>query len=195
MNIQYTFDKKQTDSQNYYFFNNGFSKEELSKIYKDVGTIPFVDATTAGSDSKEIRSSRIKWIPQSTEWWWLYDKLSKMAVEANDVLWNFDLFSLPECIQYTEYLDVEGGHYGWHQDIGPGILSLRKISITVQLSDDSDYEGGELELSQGGEGGIMAPRGAGTVVIFPSYLMHRVNKVTRGTRKSFVLWVGGEHYR
>lgn len=195
MELQYTFNKKYTDSQNYYFFNGGFNKEELNKIYTDVLAIPFNDATTFGSDSKEIRSSRIKWIPQTTSWWWLYEKLSKMAIEANDALWNFDLVSLPECIQYTEYLATEGGHYGWHQDIGPGIASLRKISMTVQLSDDSEYEGGELEFNQGGNGGVMAPKGAGTVVVFPSYLMHRVNKITKGTRKSFVLWVGGEHYR
>lgn len=195
MNLNYTFNQKETDSQNYYFFKNGFSKDELQKIYNDVQDIPFNAATTFGSDSKEIRSSRIKWIPQINEWQWLYEKLSKMTIEANDVLWNFELFSLPECIQYTEYLASEGGHYGWHQDIGPGMASLRKISITVQLSDDEEYEGGELEFNQGGNGGVMAPKGVGTVVIFPSYLMHRVGKVTKGVRKSFVLWVGGAHYR
>lgn len=195
MNSHYVFDKKQTDSQNYYYFKNRFSKEQLDKIYAGVANIPFHEATTAVSDSKEVRSSRIKWIPQNEEWWWLYEDLSQMAIEANNVLWNFDLISLPENIQYTEYLASEGGHYGWHQDIGPGMLSLRKVSITVQLSDDDEYEGGELEFNQGGNGGVMAPKGIGTVVIFPSYLMHRVNKVTKGTRRSFVLWVGGDHYR
>jgi PKHD-type hydroxylase len=195
MNLQYTFEQNQTDCQNYYYYKDGFSKEELKKIYDGVATIPFNEATTVGNDSKEVRSSIIKWIPQNTEWWWLYEKLTNLAVEANKELWNFDLISIPELIQYTEYHASEGGHYGWHQDIGPGTLSLRKVSITVQLSDTDDYEGGDLELSRGGGNPLISPRGAGVVVIFPSYLMHRVTKVTTGIRRSFVLWVGGSHYR
>ena len=72
---------------------------------------------------------------------------------------------------------------------------MRKVSITVQLSDTDDYEGGNLEIWSGGDNVKIAPRGRGNVVIFPSYMMHRVTPVTKGTRKSFVLWVGGEHYR
>jgi len=195
MNLNYTFNQKKTDSQNYYYFNEGFTKSELEMIENSIQNIPFVEATTAIGNLKEIRSSRIKWIPQSSEWFWLYERLGNFAIHANNELWNFNLYSMPEQIQYTEYLASEDGHYGWHQDIGPDILSLRKISITVQLSEDQEYEGGELEFNKGGVGGIMAPRGAGTVVVFPSYLMHRVNKITKGTRKSFVLWLGGEHYK
>ena len=117
------------------------------------------------------------------------------AVEANRELWDFDLISAIELIQYTEYYASEGGHYDWHQDIGPGVGSLRKVSLTVQLSDSDEYEGGDLEIWQGGQSIVQAPRGAGNVVIFPSYMMHRVKKVTKGTRKSFVLWVGGQHYK
>jgi len=103
--------------------------------------------------------------------------------------------SAPEFIQYTEYYASEGGHYDWHQDIGPGMGSLRKVSITVQLSDTNEYEGGDLEIWQGGQSILQAPRGAGNVVIFPSYMMHRVKRVEKGTRRSFVLWVGGQHYK
>lgn len=195
MKSNYVFNQKETDCQNYYFFKDGFTKEELNKISKDVNSLQFVDAITAGSVSKEIRSSRVKWIPQNDNWRWVYEKLATYAVQANEALWKFNLYSMPEMIQYTEYLASDGGHYTWHQDIGPNELSLRKVSLTVQLSEDDEYEGGDLEFNQGGSGGIMAPRGAGTVVIFPSYLMHRVNQITKGTRKSFVIWVGGEHYK
>lgn len=191
----YLFPKKHVDLQNYYYFENGFNSEELDKIYKDVGEIDFVKATTIGGDNKEARSSSIKWIPQNMKWNWLYSKLMDMAIEANQNLWDFDLHSAPEQIQYTEYYASEGGHYTWHQDIGPGMLSLRKVSITVQLSSPDEYEGGDLDIWQGGNGHLTAPRGAGTVVIFPSYMMHRVSPVTTGTRRSFVLWLGGEHYR
>ncbi len=118
-------------------------------------------------------------------------------MEANAAIWHFDLHNLTDHIQYTEYYAEKGGHYNWHQDMGPGEMSKRKISVTVQLSDPSEYEGGDLEYFKGGnpEEADKAPRGKGVVFIFPSYMMHRVTKVTKGTRRSFVLWVGGEHYK
>ena len=193
------FKKSETDTQNYYWFQSGFSKEELDVIYKGVDKIPFHGASLLGNSNvdeiKNIRSSSVKWIPKNEEWMWLYQKLMDMASTANDELWNFNLISVPELIQYTEYYDVEGGHYTWHQDIGTGVGSHRKISITVQLSEPDEYEGGDLEIFKGGESYVTAERGAGVVFIFPSYMMHRVTKVTKGTRRSFVLWVGGDHYR
>ena len=193
------FPKHTCDLQNYYFFNEGFSTEELDKIYKNVAIIPFTKAII-GPDNEEnldVRSSSIKWIPPNEQWGWLYEKLMNMIMEANDALWHFDLHCLTDDIQYTEYYADKGGHYGWHQDMGPGDMSKRKISLTVQLSDPSEYEGGDLEYFRGGdpEKADKAPRGKGVVFIFPSYMMHRVTKVTKGTRRSFVLWVGGEHYK
>lgn len=188
-----------TNSQNYYWFKHGFSKEELSRVYEGVAKLPFNDATTFGNENpetmKKVRSSSVKWIPKNEEWIWLYEKLMDMANIANNEVWKFNLISAPELIQYTEYYASEGGHYDWHQDIGPGIGSQRKVSITVQLSEADEYEGGELEMWSGGDAVATAEKGAGVVFIFPSYMMHRVTKVTKGTRRSFVLWVGGDHYR
>lgn len=191
------FNPETVDSQNYYYFSQGFSDEELAKIKNDSAFIPFITAGI-GSDTAEnleVRSSSIKWIPKNDKWAWLYDKLMAMIVEANNTLWKFNLYSAIDDIQYTEYYADKGGHYTWHQDIGPDILSLRKVSITVQLSDTDEYEGGDLEYWKGGESIDKAPRGKGVVFIFPSYMMHRVTPVTKGVRRSFVLWVGGEHYK
>jgi PKHD-type hydroxylase len=199
MNFQNIYVQPENDPQQYYWFEKGFTPAELNKIYNDVAAIPFEKATVIGGKETEIdktvRSSSIKWIPQSNEWSWLYDKLTQMASEANEALWGFDLISAPESIQYTEYYADQEGHYTWHQDIGNGMASRRKVSITVQLSDADEYEGGDLELWGGGEWIRQAPRGKGNVVVFPSYLMHRVKPVTKGTRRSFVLWVGGQHYK
>jgi len=118
-----------------------------------------------------------------------------MANEANENMFKFDLYSMPEQIQYTEYYDYEQGHYDWHMDIGHGNLSQRKISVTVQLSHPDEYEGGDLQLWPGGTYPINAPRGKGNVIIFPSFMMHRVTPIIKGTRKSFVLWLGGGHYK
>lgn len=188
-----------TQPQNYYWYKEGFNKEELKKIYDGVEKLPFNQGTVFSSDDteiiKDIRSSSIKWIPKNDEWMWLYQKLMNMAYEANNDAWKFNLISAQELIQYTEYYDTNEGHYDWHQDIGPGIGSQRKVSITVQLSEPDEYEGGDLEMWSGGQNVVSAERGAGVVFIFPSYMMHRVTKVTKGTRRSFVLWVGGDHYR
>lgn len=194
--MAYTFNKETNNPQQFYWFQEGFTKEELDKIYTDVAELPIRKATTFSNDGdNSVRSSSVKWIPQNDQWEWLYRRLMDLAVEANDELWKFDLVSAPELIQYTEYYADEGGHYDWHQDIGPNEGSHRKVSITVQLSDSDEYDGGDLQLWYGANSVVNAARGAGVVVVFPSYMMHRVSKVTKGTRRSFVLWVGGEHYK
>tara|TARA_R110001592_G_scaffold24940_1_gene95406 strand:- start:75 stop:674 length:600 start_codon:yes stop_codon:yes gene_type:complete len=195
----YNFNQVENDPQNYYFYQEGFNKKELNTIYKGIQVLKENKADTVSGGNNEVRSSKVRWIPQDDTWFWLYEKLSAMISTANDTLWNFDLTHIPEQIQYTEYYATEKGHYTWHQDIGPGMLSKRKISITVQLSGPEEYEGGDLELFTGGNyeenSFIRAHKGTGTVFIFPSYLLHRVTPVTKGVRRSFVLWVGGSPYR
>ena len=95
MNLKNVFAKSEVDPQNYYWFNKGFSSEELEKISREVELLPFKEATTFGSKEleKKIRSSSIKWIPQNDNWSWLYDKLMEQSVEANKAVWNFDLIS------------------------------------------------------------------------------------------------------
>ncbi len=206
----YIFNQKENDPQQWYWFQEGLTKQEVDKVIMLASELPIERATTLNSEGVDVeqndpdgvRSSMVKWIPPTYEWDWLYKKMIEMAEEANDELWNFDLVSADESIQYTEYYANEKGHYDWHQDVGPGEhASKRKISITLQLSEDDEYEGGELQISGGGDGnGILAasqtcPRGKGVGVLFPSYMMHRVSEVTKGTRRSLVLWVGGAHYR
>tara|TARA_R110002033_G_scaffold39748_3_gene79708 strand:+ start:24 stop:617 length:594 start_codon:yes stop_codon:yes gene_type:complete len=194
----YIFKPEENYAQEYYWFDKGFSREELTWIEDGVNRIEYTRAVTEAGETSD-RKSNIKWIPQNQEWQWLYEKIISMADEANKEMWKFDLHSTPEQIQYTEYESSELGKYDWHQDIGSNELSIRKVSITVQLSDSNEYEGGDLCFWQGGDSleanTITAPRGKGNVVLFPSYLVHAVKPVTKGTRKSFVLWLGGGHYK
>lgn len=194
----YAFEQSENSPQDYYWFQYAFTNEELNRLYALLEPIPYQDATTIGSQDQanaKVRSSRIKWIPQNDNWQWLYEKLFGMIEEANETLWKFDLFGTNESIQYTEYLAENDGHYDWHQDIGPGGPSLRKISLVVQLTDPSEYEGGDLQIWAGGQNIWTVNRGKGNVAIFPSYMMHRVSPMTSGTRRSLVLWAGGEHYK
>ena len=177
------FEPKLVDLQNYYFFEKGFSETELDKIYNDVSTLNFINAGTGSENNqdKSIRSSSVKWIPKDKEWEWLYDKMMAMIIEANNAIWNFDLYTILDNIQYTEYHATNNGHYNWHQDIGPGPLSTRKVSISVQLSGPDEYEGGDLEI-----GPYTLGRKLGTGVIFPAEFYHLVTPITKGVRFSLI---------
>ena len=87
----FVFPKNHSDSQNYYYFSDGISTDELKRLFNDVALIPEHRATTVASDDSAIRSSIVKWIPQNDQWSWLYDKMINMATIANNALWNFDL--------------------------------------------------------------------------------------------------------
>ena len=187
-----------TNMADYYFFKEGFTEEEIERIKKIAMNYPALDAGTGELETSRhedsVRKSTVRWMTDNDnkgELDWVFQTLFDMINEANDHLWNFNLSHAEEAIQYTEYLEG-GGHYDWHLDCGHGIQAQRKISITVQLNDD--YEGGELQLWRGQEP-VTAMKNKGTVVIFPSYMLHRVTPVTKGTRNSLVLWIGGDHYR
>ena len=189
----------QTD---FYYFNSGFSNVEIRNVLRLSKLYPTEEAFTAGEiinekkDENPIRKSQIKWMPpelDKTEW--IYDKIISMALRANFDLWKFDLHSIKDSIQYTEYTGEDTGGYDWHIDLGAYPSSHRKISISIQLSNSDDYEGGDLQFMTSANAPMVAPREKGTVIMFPSYLLHRVTPVTKGVRKSLVLWVGGTTFR
>jgi len=197
MNIQPIFDTDQSiDQTNYYWFENSLSNNELIWIDILQNKYQYEKANTIGNPDDilgQFRKSLIKWLPHDSNTYILYDKFKDMMIEANNSIWKFDLGTIRDSIQYTEYLEG-GGHYDWHVDIGPGSINHRKISLVTQLSDSDEYEGGDLEIWTGGSPKKI-PRQKGTTVIFPSFLMHRVTPVTKGIRKSLVLWAGGSSYK
>jgi len=86
-----------------------------------------------------------------------------------------------------------GDFYDWHLDIGKTDTSSRKLSVSVQLSDPEGYEGGELLLRDYANESPV--KEIGSVIVFPSYLSHRVSKILTGERWSLVAWVHGPPYR
>jgi PKHD-type hydroxylase len=179
----------------YYTFEGGFSREQVAMLEKQVSdsNIQMNEASTFSGAGDALRKSRVGWLPMNENFLWLHEKLGDMVNIANKELWRFDIAGMAESIQYAEY-PADGGHYDWHMDTGPDQFSRRKISITVQLSDPSEYEGGDLQLKIN-SGHQNTPKGFGTVVIFPSYLLHRVTPVTGGLRKSLVLWITGPAFK
>jgi PKHD-type hydroxylase len=141
---------------------------------------------------QKIRNSEVKWLGVRPENNWVFERIRGAINQANQY-YNFDL---RECshLQVASY--AEGGHYTWHEDIGQGATSNRKLSLSVQLSDPSDYDGGEL-------GFLCVPsekirhelKQQGTAIIFPAFLAHQVAVVTRGMRRSLVAWVSGPPFR
>ena len=197
MKSKYIFSQQQTDPINYYYFKDGLDNDDIFRINEESKNLPWQIAVTGKSKNEKMRMSSIKWLPQEESWGWLYSKLGDMATLANKAMWNFDLYNMPEEIQYTEYKSPSG-HYDWHTDVGREAPSSRKVSLTIQLSDPDEYEGGNLEMFTAGSSDgpfTRPPNEKGTVVVFPSYILHRVTPVTSGTRKSLVLWLGGGHFR
>ena len=189
---------------------NFLNKEEIYQIASNLKSIPYLEGSTPAGEvcpisSTTIRKSSVKWIPFKEEWEWLYNKLSSQVNLVNSQLWRFNLKQSFESIQYTEYLEKDKGEYNWHIDTGEGPSSHRKISITIQLSDPDEYEGGELQLftpnsfqnsdSLTSLPYISADKGLGNAVFFPSFIVHRVTPITKGIRRSLVLWVGDSHFK
>lgn len=120
---------------------------------------------------------------------WIFDKL-EFAVEKMIGHFGFDVAGFFEGAQLYRY--PTGGFLNPHMDIGKGHMSTRKLGITVQLSAENAYDGGDLEFVDSEQ---TAPRDLGTIVVFPTYMLHRVSPVTRGERISLVSWVHGPPFR
>jgi PKHD-type hydroxylase len=174
---------------NFYYFKNALNNEMIERV---INLIPsnLEDGKTGGKVDKSYRSSKIYWIPKNENTVWLYKHLIYFIQEANKIMWNFNISNLWDDLQFTVYDSKENGNYDWHMDIGTDNTSNRKISLTIQLSDESEYEGGDLEFMLH-RNIIKSDRTKGTIILFPSYLQHRVTPVTKGIRKSLVVWIYG----
>jgi PKHD-type hydroxylase len=123
---------------------------------------------------------------------WLYRKLAELAIMTNNQRYLFDILGFKQELQLTRY--SEGDFFDWHLDFGVDGISTRKLSMTIQLLDPDDYEGGDLEFMIK-QNIVKAPRKKGTVIIFTSFILHRITPITKGTRQSIVGWVVGPPYR
>jgi|TARA_R100001530_G_scaffold43402_1_gene33010 PKHD-type hydroxylase len=157
-------------------------------------------------DLKKKRDSNIAWLDDH----WIYKEVLPYVKIANESSgWNFQ-WDLSESCQFTKYKLNQ--YYGWHCDSWdipydkPDDINLhnkiRKLTVVCSLSDPKDYIGGELEFAknnnepgrtiQTGQCREIIPRGS--IVVFPSFMWHRVNKVTQGARYTLVMWICGKPY-
>lgn len=170
-----------------------FTKQECESIVEYCKKQELHDGVIGGGHDSEVRKSKIAFIGPTPEFHHVFEKLTDAVFLLNDRIWDFDLYAFGEHLQFTEYT-APGGKYESHTDVIPGGL-IRKLSIIIQLTDENDYEGGDVEGFSSIERPMVMSREQGTVLAFPSYLLHRVTPVTKGTRHSLVGWVNGKPFR
>ena len=110
---------------------------------------------------------------------------------------KFYKYDLSDVFEFQLIRYRPGGEYDWHCDYGSSPVAgyVRKISMSIQLSDESDYEGGNLQLMDENNKSYIAPRQRGSIILFDSRTPHRVQKVRSGERKSIVGWVVGPRWK
>jgi len=183
----------ETDTVEYWAYKHTvFSPEECAKIIELGESLIPKTATTVGNNTDSIRDSKVSWLYSNTETNWIFDRLAYNIVSLNNQYFKFNVYGMTEALQFTKY-EAPAGHYGAHVDRLPHGL-LRKLSVTIQLSDANDYEGGDLNLKYE-TNPILGPKEQGCLTIFPSYTLHEVTPVTKGTRYSLVIWVSGPPFK
>jgi len=156
-------------------------------------------------DLKKTRDSNIVWMSDR----WIYKEIQPYIHQANQKAgWNFN-WDYSEPCQFTKY--KPGQYYDWHCDSWEGVYTqegpkkdkIRKLSVTVSLSDEKDYTGGELEFDFRQQDPSkqrqiktckdILPKGS--LVVFPSFVWHRVKPVKKGIRYSLVIWNLGYSFK
>ena len=160
-------------------------KSTVDELWVDGG----VEGNIQGKKgTKSIRSCKQQGLPMTTEGW-PYTYILDIIQQANKMKYSFDLsgfmnYDSPMVIKYKNK-----DHYDWHIDVGKD-YSNRKLSFIIQLSDSDEYEGGDIEFL-----GMITKteefRKKGTIIIFPSFLGHRITPIKKGVRHAIVGWVHG----
>jgi len=172
-----------------------FSQKQCQMIINAGRSEPKINASVGSGEGKKggivdtkTRTSHISWIPfnKMKE---MYTDIEKFMQKTNGNHFGFDGMQITEMAQYTEY--PSGGFYDWHIDSDTVFTHeppVRKISMTCLLSHESEFEGGELQIFRE-ENKVKLTQGS--AIFFASFIRHRVAPITRGTRKSLVMWFGG----
>ena len=182
---------------------NVFTKEECKRIIEMGRSWEQVEAQIQTKNPEEeseknddYRNCKMYGPPvdETAGWLWIGQKISTAIYNFNAKEGGkFNLIGMAERPMMMEYEEGQG-KYDWHIDLGPSRLaSTRKLGFTLFLNDD--YEGGEFQIKTGRENYIPPQQETGNLLFFPSYLVHRVTLVTRGTRSVIVGWVHGNSFQ
>jgi PKHD-type hydroxylase len=192
----------------YVYWDGLFTDEELELVKGYCDTLELDTASTVGKNGEmdfenPARKSDIAWIRPNDENMWIFERFTWVIEKLNDRFYEFNLNGF-EVIQYTVYNEDGQQRYDLHMDTILGtdksmdLPETRKLSLSMVLSDPSEYEGGQFQMQTGSpeEDKLMTVEQLkGRVIGFPSFLLHRVTPVTKGIRKSLVIWVEGPKFK
>lgn len=190
----------------YVYWNGAFSECELNDFENICDTYDRDRALTIGEKNKEdcekVRKSEVCFIDRNNKTSWIFDRFNQVITNINNQFYQFILNGYDK-FQYTVYNSDNQGKYDWHMDtiMGPmpddNFDEIRKLTCVMLLKEPvKDFSGGEFELNISNEECPMVPEMTrGTIIAFPSFLIHRVKPVYLGIRKSVVIWVEGPKFR
>ncbi|HEU0072013.1 MAG TPA: 2OG-Fe(II) oxygenase [Alphaproteobacteria bacterium] len=180
-----------------YVWGHGlFTEPELDKINAYAEKIPAkqVQVGMPLAYKPNLNRSILRHLMPNADTMWIYQKISMMVSLLNSQHYKYDITGFDEPLYHVTYQANDQGHYDWHTDKNGDGMPTRKLSITFQMSDPASYDGGDLEINAYGSID-KCPRERGKLILFPSYELHRVTPVTRGTRSALVAWSVGPAFR
>jgi PKHD-type hydroxylase len=196
---------KRRITHNYVSWSNTFSDQEITNIQNLCEKEEFDKAATVdkGEDCDNHRRSKVKFFDKNEDNFWIFDKFNNVIDTINNQFYDFDLYGYKN-FQYTIYDSSNNGMYDWHMDtilskVPNDMLSgsTRKLSLVMLLSQPyEEFTGGEFQFNGSMEKYAITPTfNKGDIIVFPSFMIHRVKPVLLGIRKSIVIWVEGPKFR
>lgn len=190
------FEELQEIREHHYDFHSlpaVLDEEECRRIVRMSQNIEMLETRAVwGAGGEGARSTDLFWIDPNRENLWLFQKIATAVSRANKEHFSFSLDGEILALQLGRYGVGQG--YDWHDDVGVGV-SRRKLSVVVHLTDPVLYDGGRLGFFQTEKESAYAPRDLGSMTVFPSFVLHRAEKITRGERWSLVTWLEGPPFR
>ena len=173
-----------------------FTSEEIQKIktfaFGLEATVPLVGGT---GEHKDIRKCQLKWVRPEEDTAWIYQRLVDVIQKVNNQFFNLNLYGI-QTLQYTIYDANDNEFYAPHRDSFEKIINglVRKLTFSIQLSDPSEYEGGEIEFLNT-ELTHSETSKVGTIIVFPSFLTYKVKPVKKGKRYLITGSIHGDSFR
>ena len=197
---------RQRIAKPYMIFPPAFSPAELTTIENHCKTVSPLSMGMAGDEKKfdesverKFRVSNLNFhTPNDSKLKFVFERLNGVFDFVNSNYFNFDINGY-DYFQYAEYDAKESGRYDWHMDlitetIPPNMYDTRKLSMSMLLNTpEVDFGGGEFQIFRSDE--EIVPLEKGEILMFPSFMIHRVKPVTRGIRKSLVIWASGPGFK
>lgn len=171
---------------------NVFTNDELDAIIRLGESKELHKGGIHGPQADKYRNSHVRFMYPNSIADWVFGRLASAVAQTNSQFFQFDLTGFDQGLQFTRY-EAPSQHYDWHIDKAFQ-HGVRKMSLSVQLSDPDSYKGGDLQLKFG-KSHVTVPRERGLITFFPSYVLHRVTPVREGTRCSLVAWIAGPPFK